>query len=260
MPRWSAVEPIIRARATQTNEAGRCAVLLPVLGRLQGELALIEAGASAGLVLYPDRYSYRYRVDGRPDVIALDPPSGPSRVVLPCAIDEASLPSRLPTVVWRAGVDLSPIDVTDAGAVRWLETLVWPEHDARRERLREAVAIAAAEKARLIRGHLLDGIPKLIDEAPRGAHVVVFHNAVLNYLPAEERRAFAELMAAHPEVTWISNEGPGVLPEVDAQLSVDPTGSSIVAVNGRAVGLAGPHGQRYRGGVRGRGGCERARL
>src|SRR5699024_7254374 len=48
-------------RSTQTNEAGRCAVLLPELARLDGPLSLIEVGASAGLCLYPDRYSYRYR-------------------------------------------------------------------------------------------------------------------------------------------------------------------------------------------------------
>ena len=44
----------------QTNEAGRCAVLLPVLAALPQPLALLEVGASAGLCLYPDRYAYRY--------------------------------------------------------------------------------------------------------------------------------------------------------------------------------------------------------
>jgi len=51
--RWSAVEPIIQARMTQTNEAGRCAVLLPLLAQIEGPVALIEAGASAGFCLYP---------------------------------------------------------------------------------------------------------------------------------------------------------------------------------------------------------------
>lgn len=47
-------------RRTQTNEVARCATLLPALSRLPQPLALIEVGASAGLVLLLDQYSYDY--------------------------------------------------------------------------------------------------------------------------------------------------------------------------------------------------------
>ena len=51
-------EPEVRAtimsRATQTNEAGRLATLVPVLGLVEGPLALVEVGASAGLCLFPE--------------------------------------------------------------------------------------------------------------------------------------------------------------------------------------------------------------
>jgi hypothetical protein len=36
----------VMARQTQTNEVGRCALLLPLLARLPGPLALVEVGAS----------------------------------------------------------------------------------------------------------------------------------------------------------------------------------------------------------------------
>ena len=57
--KWADVVGVVASRSTQTNEAARCAVLLPPLSRVDGDVALIEAGASAGLTLYPDRYSYR---------------------------------------------------------------------------------------------------------------------------------------------------------------------------------------------------------
>ena len=61
---WAEVSDIVLSRATQTNEAGRCATLLPSLAQISATegrpLALIEVGASAGLALFPDRYGYEY--------------------------------------------------------------------------------------------------------------------------------------------------------------------------------------------------------
>lgn len=53
---WSQVHQQIMGRWTQTNEAARTGVILSVLTQIPGEIALIEAGASAGPSLYPDRY------------------------------------------------------------------------------------------------------------------------------------------------------------------------------------------------------------
>src|SRR5690348_4119627 len=57
-------------RTTQTNEAGRAALLRPAFGRAAAlatgrAVALVELGTSAGLLLIPDRYGYRYARDGR---------------------------------------------------------------------------------------------------------------------------------------------------------------------------------------------------
>jgi hypothetical protein len=135
---WPQVRSTILTRATQTNEAGRCAILLPVLAELPQPLALLEVGAAAGLCLLPDQYSYRYH--GRPE---LHPDDGPSDVVLPCSISpEIATPRQLPNVVWRAGIDLAPVDVSNDDACTWLETLVWPEHDERRTRLHAALRVA----------------------------------------------------------------------------------------------------------------------
>src|SRR4051794_8974836 len=140
--RWPAIEAEMRVRATQTNEAGRCAVLLPVLAALPQPLALLEVGASAGLCLYPDRYAYRY---GEHEVGAGVP-------VLDCAATAMAPPAGVPEVVWRGGLDLNPLDVTAPADVAWLDALIWPEHTHRRARLRAAAAVAAAEPPLLVRG------------------------------------------------------------------------------------------------------------
>ncbi len=194
---WSAIDAEIRTRATQTNEVGRCALLLPVLAALAQPLALLEVGTSAGLCLYPDRYSYRY---GEHVV-------GSGEPVLECAATGMAPPAGVPEVVWRAGLDLNPLDVTDPADVAWLDALIWPEHEQRRARLRAAAAVAAADPPLLVRGDLVDDLPALAAQAPAGATLVVFHTSVLFYVPAPRRLAFAELVRGLPG-HWVSVESP----------------------------------------------------
>ena len=252
---WNDVRELMLARSTQTNEAGRCATLLPALARIPGPLALMEVGASAGLCLYPDRYSYRFTVTGAVGAefaqsTTLDPADGPSAVVLDCELTNISVPERLPEVAWRAGIDLNPLDITDVDQREWLTSLIWPEHEARRERLLAAASIAAADPPHLVRGDLLDTVESLLAEVPAGTQPVVFHSAVLAYVDAEVRACFASLMRSRDDVVWISNEGVGVLPDTPAQLEtlgVEADGRFVLSVDGRAVALTGPHGQSYTG-------------
>ena len=197
---WPAIEAEMRVRATQTNEAGRCAVLLPVLAALPQPLALLEVGASAGLCLYPDRYAYRYG----------DHVVGSGEPVLECAATGMAPPARVPEVVWRAGLDLNPLDVTDPADVAWLDALIWPEHAHRRARLRAAAAVAAADPPLLVRGDLVDDLPALAAQAPADATLVVFHTSVLYQVSAPRREAFADLVRGLPG-HWIANEAPDVL-------------------------------------------------
>ena len=195
------VEREVLARRTQTNEPARCALLLPALAALPQPLALLEVGASAGLCLLPDRYAYDY--EGRR--------LGDGRPVLRCRPEgEVPIPDAPPEVVWRAGLDLEPVDVRDEDAVRWLELLVWPGEEYRLDDLRGAVAVARADPPRVVQGDLLTDLPALAAEAPRDATLVVFHTAVLAYVPSAGRRAFADTVRGLDAV-WLANEGPRVL-------------------------------------------------
>ena len=147
--------------------------------------------------------------------------------------------------MWRAGIDLSPVDVTDDDAVRWLETMVWPEQDERRERLRRAVEIARADPPYLVRGDLLDALPALVDQAPPDATLVVFHSAVIAYLAHADRARFAAMMTdlvADGRCHWVSNEGPRVLPDLVPPGVDVPFGRFVLAVDGRPVALTHGHG------------------
>jgi hypothetical protein len=230
---WPAVRAHLLARATQTNEVGRCALLLPVLTALPQPLALLEVGAAAGLGLFPDRYTYRYG----------DHVIGSHGPVLHCALTGAPPPTGMPDVAWRAGLDLNPLDVTDRADLAWLDALVWPEHGHRRARLRAAAAIASAEPPLLVRGDLIDDLPALAAQAPPHATLVVFHTSVLYQVPAGRRAAFAKLVRGLPG-HWIAVEGPDVLTYRD--LPPPPPGAAlhnVLALDGRPLAWTRGHGQ-----------------
>lgn len=255
---WEDVSRIVLTRATQTNEAGRCATLLPSLAQIAAAggrpLALLEVGASAGLNLFPDRYGYEY--DAGPGVVTRLGPAGAapgSYPVLGCTVTgPVPLPAELPPVVWRAGIDLNPLDVRNPDDVAWLEALIWPEQDFRRERLRRAIAVARANPPLLVAGDLNDRLLALAAQAPPDATLVVFHSAVLAYLDAEARGRFRAAMARLAVDTgchWLSNEGHTVILQADGS-SVVPEmddqrlrGRFLLLHNGKPVAITGPHGQ-----------------
>ncbi|MFI7603011.1 DUF2332 domain-containing protein [Actinoplanes sp. NPDC049681] len=229
---WPAIAAEMGSRITQTNEPGRCAVLLPVLAALPQPLALLEVGASAGLCLYPDRYAYRYG----------DHVVGTGEPVLHCAAEGAPLPDRRPEVVWRAGLDINPLDVTHPADVAWLDALIWPEHAHRRARLRAAAAIAAAEPPLLVRGDVLDDLPRLAAQAPPGATLVVFHSSVMYLVPGDRREAFARAVTALPG-HWISNESPHVIGHEGLPEPPDGGHHNVLALDGRPLAWTRGHGQ-----------------
>ncbi|HEY1175373.1 MAG TPA: DUF2332 domain-containing protein [Phytomonospora sp.] len=235
---WDEVAAQMCARRTQTNEAGRCAPILPILAALPQPWALLEVGASAGLCLYPDRYRYRY--GGR----TVGDPASP--VLLECAPEgDVPVPDGVPRIAWRAGLDINPLDITDDDVLRWLSALVWPEQEHRRARLHAAAELARKDPPRLVRGDLLTDLPALAAQAPADATLVVFHTSVLCYVKdADAREGFADLARSLPG-HWISNEDADVFPSHAVPVTAPDGGPEpqVVALDGRAVALAGSHGQ-----------------
>ena len=224
---------VILTRRTQTNEPARCATLLPALAQLPRPLALIEAGASAGLTLLFDRYSYDYaghRLMG----------SDPDAPTLRCeARGPVPLPPRIPVITWRAGLDLNPLDITSDNDVRWLSCLVWPGEGDRESRLEAAIAAARRDPPVVHRGDLLTDLPALAAQAPAGATLVIYHSSVLYYVAPDRREQFTGAVRSLGAV-WLSSEAPGILPGTAVPASDEQM--CVIARDGRAIALADSHG------------------
>jgi hypothetical protein len=223
---------VILARSTQTNEPARCAVLLPALAMLPQPIALIEVGASAGLTLLFDRYSYDYaghflpgRDPGAPTLRC--EPRGP-----------VPLPSRVPEIAWRAGLDLNPLDVTSDEDVRWLSCLVWPGEGDRAQRLAAAIATARRDPPVVHRGDLLSDLPGLASQVPEGLHLVIYNCSVLYQVTPDQRERFAATVRGL-NASWLTSEGPGMVRGTDR---FGPELQCVVTRDGDAIGRADGHG------------------
>ena len=235
---------LIRSRRTQTNEVGRCAVLLPAMPT--GPLALVEVGASAGLCLLLDKYRYDYG--------SIQIGDRESPVQLRCRLLGYGRPRiTVPQIVWRCGLDTAPVDLDDSTDVRWLLACVWPDHTARRERLQAAIEVGRQQSLPVRHGDLVDDLPKVLEEAPSGATLVVFHSALFPYVSPERRHAFARTISEFSrrrDIVWISNEGAWGSPHISSlapppgplQFLVGRSTAHDGIQNANILGFAHPHG------------------
>lgn len=238
------------ARQLQTNEPLRLAALLPVLAEIDGPIALLEIGASAGLCLYPDRYSYRFvGEDGRLRA-ALDPDHGVSGVVLESRVSGDLPRLRMPEVVWRAGIDLAPLDAASDEDRRWLRALVWPGEEGREERIEAALDVAASDPPHLVAGDALAALDALVAEAPRDATLVVTTPGVLVHIPRTERDALIERIS-RLSARWITIDPPGLLDVWEPPIDAGRWPGFVVALDGCVRAAADPLGRwwEWRAGI-----------
>jgi hypothetical protein len=191
-------------------------------------VGLIDIGRSAGLNLNVDRVGITY--SGGP---SLGDPSSP--VQLSSAIAQhRPVPTRaMPEVVARIGVDLDPIDVTDADDARWLRACLPPDQPERRARLDAEMALAATAPPLLLRGDAAELLPDAIARVPAGVLPVVITTWALSRFSLEARQRFLHRLegaAAGRAVAWVSAEGVGVAPTVPTLGDRPASGHSIIGL------------------------------
>jgi hypothetical protein len=228
-----AVVAIAARRQPLIDETGRCAVLYPAVAEVARRVGaeavgLVDVGCSAGLNLNVDRVGIAYS-NGQ----SLGDPLSP--VQLSCSIvGDRAVPTRaMPEVVSRVGVDLDPVDVTDADDARWLRACVPPGEPERAARLEAEMALAAAAPPRLLRGDAVELLPDALAHVPAGALPVVTTTWSLSHFPLERRLRFLQRLdeaAAGRTVAWVSAEGVGVAPPIPTLGDRRASGHSIIGL------------------------------
>lgn len=248
----------IRARATQTNEIGRCAALLPALQAISRHapgappgggrpLGLIDLGTSAGLNLLLDSYRYRYHRGSDPasaDVVATVSASTDGPVELGCELRgpvDPPLEASPPPIAARFGIDVRPVDLSDPEEARWLVACQWPDQPERIRRLRAAIAMARTARTPIIEGDLVDQVAHAVDQVPAHALPVCGATWALAYLsPGRQEALIAELdrIGASRDLTLLFSEQPVMVPGLivpprpDGQADGGPT--ALVQLDWRA--------------------------
>ena len=236
------ITEITARRTTQTNEVGRCSLLLPAMALIAAEvdapLAHLDVGASGGLHLLLNRVSYRYRPS--PGATAEFPETQlgeATALQLTCQITGAMPPpTALPSIATRCGIDRSPIDVTDPAEARWLEACVWPDQRDRFERLVAAIELAHEHPPELVAGDAVAStVPALERMVVRG-HPVVTNTWVLNYFTAEARQTYVselDRFGTDHDLSWVYAESPAQTPDLDHGVPTDQHVTEITLVRWR---------------------------
>jgi hypothetical protein len=215
LERADRMRELIAARTTQTNEVRRAALLYPAVAivakQARAPVGLLEVGASAGLLLGLDRYSYRYQTEQAGPIVA-----GPARSALGlhCTLElapGATLPAipRKIAVAARVGLDRAPVDLADEEQYAWLEACIWADQPERLRLFGAAAAVLRRDPPELITGDAVDDLAAAAGRIPVEVPLVVITSNAMQYLVKQEREAFiAGLgeLAGQRRVWWLSHE------------------------------------------------------
>ncbi|MDH6139429.1 MULTISPECIES: DUF2332 domain-containing protein [Kitasatospora] len=227
------VVAIAARRRMRATESGHCAVLYPAIAEAARRVGaktvgLIDVGCSAGLNLNVDRVGITYS-NGQSLGDSLSP------VQLSCSLvgDRPVPTGAMPEVVARVGVDLDPVDVTDADEARWLRACLWPDQPDRAAKLDAELALAATAPPLLLTGDAVEVLPDAFARVPADALPVVTTTWALSRFSLESRLRFLHRLdeaASGRPVAWASAEGVGVAPTIPTFGDRRASGHSIIGL------------------------------
>ena len=222
----------------QTNEVARSAVLIAaghwLTARYAMPLHLSELGASAGLNLLWDHYGLDL-----PDLRL--GPSDAALTLTPAWTGRLPLHAA-PTVLERAGVDLSPLD--PARDRDRMLAYIWPDQTERLARAAAALTLAARLRPVVVRGDAGDWARGALARPRPGAVHLIYHTIARQYFPAATRQTLGRALAdagakASPDapLAHLAMEADAISNGAGLTLTLWPGGQTI------ALGRADFHGR-----------------
>ena len=192
----AAIQRLIENRVTNTNEIGRSALLhlgfRVIAKEVDGPLGLVEIGPSAGLNMNWDSYGVRYSKNGA--VAAAINES--AALVIECELRGEKVPFADPTpkIGARLGLELNPVDLTNADDRDWLRALVWPDQEARLKRLDSAVVMLKRNMPDIRVGDALALLPDALADVPGDQVPCVYHTIAVYQFSREMRAALEDIL------------------------------------------------------------------
>lgn len=177
--------------APQTNETRRSIALLAAFLHFaqnwRGEIDMLEIGASAGLNLNWDLYTYKTKswAWGAEGPVQIDTDwNGPPPPIADIAVRN------------RAACDLNPLDISDERERLQLKSYIWPDQPERLARFDGAVALARETGVQVERADAAQWLAQKLSARAGDAATIVYHSVFLQYPPSEARDAIVNAITS----------------------------------------------------------------
>ncbi|WP_328998945.1 DUF2332 domain-containing protein [Kribbella sp. NBC_00709] len=228
-----AVVSVVAQRKVRGNATGNHALLYPAIAEVArrvgaSSVGLVDVGSAPGFNLNVDRAGISHG-NGQ----SLGDPSSPVQVSASIVGDRPVPTQVMPEVVARIGVDLEPIDTTNADEARWLRACLPPDQPERITRLEGELELAATAPPLLVRGEAVEVLSDALARVPADALPVVITTWALSDLSLESRLRFLQRLdeaATERPVAWVSVEGVGVAPAIPTFGDRHASGHSIIGL------------------------------
>jgi hypothetical protein len=193
----------------QMNEVGRCADVVPALAPAVADgrdVALVDVGTGAGLALHLDRYRYVFHEPGG-DLVGVG--DADSEVLIETQVrgpTRPPIPSELPHVVDRVGIDIEPLDLAARDVRAWLAACI-PQEIGAVTRFHRAAEVAIAHPSRTVRGDAGAVLPDVLEGIPDGPLVCLLDSYVHVFFEPEDLRRFRAVVdraGAERDLDWVS--------------------------------------------------------